>query len=84
MLSSFVGFWVKIENDVTPVVAALVQPIATAFDAGLRQPDAVRAKLVCGSGQASQIVTRLARGYGLQGQGHFSGVWPLPKFFAYA
>jgi putative transposase len=40
-------------------VAALVQPNAAALDTGLRQPDAVRARLVCGSGHASQFVTRL-------------------------
>ena len=42
---------------------------ATALDAGLRQPDAVRAKLACGSAQASQFMTS-AMGYGFQGQGH--------------
>ena len=40
-------------------VAALVQPNTTTLDAGLCQPDAVRAKLVCSSGQASQFVTQL-------------------------
>jgi len=40
-------------------LAALVQPDATALNAGLCQPDAVRARLVCGSGHASQFVTRL-------------------------
>ena len=40
-------------------LAALVQPDPTALDAGLRQPDAVRARLACGSSQKSQFVTRL-------------------------
>jgi len=42
--------------------ALLLQPNATALGAGLRQPDAIRARLVCGSRQASQFVT----GYGIR------------------
>lgn len=38
---------------------ALVQPDPIALDTGLRQPSAVRARLACGSGQASQFMTRL-------------------------
>ncbi len=42
-----------------------------ALDAGLCQPDAVRAKLACGSAQTSQRMTS-AMGYGFQGQGQTS------------
>jgi len=37
-------------------VAALVQPCSTAFDAGVRQPVAVRAGPACQSTQASQLM----------------------------
>ena len=40
-------------------LAALVQPDPIALDAGLCQPSAVRARLACRSGKASQFVTRL-------------------------
>ena len=48
---------------------ALVQPRPTALDSGLRQPDAVRRKLVRQSTLASQCM-RSTMGYGFQGQGH--------------
>ena len=38
----------------------LVQPGSAALDAGLRQPDDVRARLACQSTKASQFVTRLS------------------------
>ncbi len=49
-------------------LAALVQPRSTALDAGLRQPDAVRAGMACQSTTASQLMNS-AMGYGFQGQG---------------
>ena len=49
-------------------MAALVQQSPAAFDAGLRQPYAVRANLACGSGQASQFIISVM-GYAIQGQG---------------
>ncbi len=56
--------------------AALVQPDPSALDdAGLRQPDAVREKLACGSTQASQFVTR----YGVRIPGARSVAAKRPK-----
>jgi putative transposase len=49
-------------------LAALVQPRSTALDAGLRQPDAVRAGMACQSAAASQLMSS-AMGYVFQGQG---------------
>ena len=40
-------------------LGTLVQPEPAALDAGLRQPDAVRARLACGAGHASPFVTPL-------------------------
>jgi len=51
-----------------PGVAALVQPHSAALGAGLRQPDAVRAKLACQSVKTSQLMNS-TMGYGFQGQG---------------
>ena len=36
-------------------LAALVQPDPIALDAGLRQPDTVRAQMACGSSQAINL-----------------------------
>ena len=47
-------------------LAALVQPRPAALDAGIRQPDAVRAGLACQSATASQLMNS-AMGYGFQG-----------------
>lgn len=49
-------------------------PLSAAFDAGLCQPDEVRAELACQSAQASQLMISVM-GYGFQGQGH-----SLPPF----
>jgi transposase InsO family protein len=54
-------------------LAALVQPRSAAFDAGLRQPHAVRAGLACESTKASQLMSS-AMGYGFQGQGQIHPV----------
>src|SRR6218665_1158664 len=40
-------------------LGTLVQPHPAALHAGVRQPGAVRARLACGSGQASQFLTPL-------------------------
>src|SRR5205814_8630399 len=53
-------------------LAALVQQHPTALDAGLRQSDAVRARLACRSAQTSQLMTSVM-GYGFQGQGQRDG-----------
>ncbi len=45
---------------------SLTHPLA--LDAGLRQPDAVRAKLACQHAQTSQLMTSVL-GYGFHGQG---------------
>ena len=49
-------------------MATLVQQSPAAFNAGLCQPDAVRANLAGGSGQKSQFMISVM-GYGIQGQG---------------
>ena len=49
-------------------MAVLVQPRAPAFDAGLRQPDAVRTRLAAQSAKQGQFVSSVM-GYGFQGQG---------------
>ena len=49
-------------------LADLVQQHPDALDAGLYQPNAVRAKLACRSTQASQFMISVM-GYGIQGQG---------------
>ena len=57
-------------------VAALVQPYSTSLDAGLRQPDAVRAGMACQSTTASQLMNS-AMGYGFQGQGQVELTGPM-------
>ncbi len=56
-------------------LAALVQPGPAALDAGIRQPDAVRAKLACQSTKASQLVTRL---WGTDSRGKVRPLKPPP------
>ena len=59
-------------------LAALVQPNPTALDAGLRQPDAVRARLAHGPGRTGRQLMISAMGYGIRGQGHIAPLG-LPK-----
>jgi len=60
-------------------ITALVQPSPAAFDAGLRQPDAIQTNLACRLREASQFMTSVM-GYLNQRQGQFKLPAALEQF----